>query len=86
MIRTECHDDPPPRKKLTREAVKIDGSEKGEKLNPVFREFGEVLVDHLQGAFKYTLHDGGNVVFHQRLRDIRNGRKRPRVDDLQRAS
>jgi hypothetical protein len=34
-------------KRLTRETVEIDSTEKGEEFNSVLWELGEVLVDHL---------------------------------------
>jgi hypothetical protein len=43
--------------KQRRETIKIDCLKQFEELNPVVREFMEVLVNHLQSAFKYTFHD-----------------------------
>lgn len=51
----------------TREAVKVDCSEKVEELHAVLWELGEVLVDHVESAFEYILHDDGDLILHQAL-------------------
>ena len=53
--------------KKSRKAVKINGAEECEEFDSVLRELREVLVDHLQCALKYILHDGGYLIFHKRL-------------------
>lgn len=51
------------------EAIQIDGLKKFEELHAMLRIFVEVLVDHLQSAAEHTVHDSGNLVFHQGLDD-----------------
>lgn len=46
----------------------IDSTKQGEKLDSVFRKFGEVLVDHLQSALEHVLHDRWHLIFHKRLK------------------
>ena len=50
-----------------REAVKIDGLKKLEEFDAEIGVFMEVLVDHLESAFKDTFHNGGNLVIHHVL-------------------
>ena len=54
----------------TREAVQVDGPQQIEELDTVLREVREVLVDHVQRAFKDVLHDDRNLVFHQILEPV----------------
>jgi hypothetical protein len=61
------------RTELTREAVKVDGTEEAEKFNSVLWELGEVFIDHLEGALKHILHDCGYLIFHKSL-DVKSAR------------
>jgi hypothetical protein len=47
--------------------VEINSTEKGEEFDSVFRELGEVLIDHLQGAFENIFHDRRYLVLHKSL-------------------
>jgi hypothetical protein len=55
------------KKVLTREAVKIDGAEECEKFDSVLRELREVLINHLECAFKHILHNGRYLILHESL-------------------
>jgi hypothetical protein len=62
-----CNQDHDVVKRPTWEALQVDGTQKIEELDSVFRELGEVLVDHLEGAFKHILHDERHLILHERL-------------------
>lgn len=52
---------------LTWKAIQIDGPKKSKELHTMFRELGEILVDHLQGTFEDVLHYGRDLVLHESL-------------------
>jgi hypothetical protein len=47
--------------------VKVDGPEEVEKLHAMFRELGEILVDHVQSALEDILHDHRYLILHKAL-------------------
>jgi len=51
----------------TWEAVQVNGPQQVKELDSVFGEFGKVLVDHVEGALEHILHDGRDLVLHERL-------------------
>src|SRR5699024_6441584 len=51
----------------TWEAVQVNGPQQVKELDSVFGVFGKVLVDHVEGALEHILHDGRDLVLHERL-------------------
>ncbi len=49
--------------------MEVDSTKQGEKLDPMLRELGEILVDHFQCTLKYIFHDCRDLIFHKRLKN-----------------
>jgi hypothetical protein len=52
---------------FTREAVQVDSTKKLEESDAMLREFGKVLVDHIQRRLEDGVQDGRNLRGKERL-------------------
>ena len=57
-------------RKESREAVQVDGTQKFEEADTVFRELGEVLVDHVKSWLEHSIQNGRYLGREERLWEI----------------